>query len=149
MLFTMVAAMTIALFWREMGDYAAEDLSAVWSTSVEQEAMRSGDFLHIKEVRFEREHNNLSLIQVDDLKIADRSESAVTLSLRIINKASDNDFPGLRVTIFSGTGAKLRSIEFGPLDYPHGSSFSDETVQLHIEIKPGDARFSVSAFYQD
>jgi hypothetical protein len=144
-----VAAITIALFWRELVDAATEGVSSAWSTSVAQSPMVDADFSRIKEVRFESEHNNIAQIQVDALKIVGRTESAVTISVRIASASSGNDFPGLRVAVLSGSGAKLRTVEFGSTEYTHGDVFKSETVELPMQIKSGDASFTVSAFYKD
>ncbi len=144
-----VAAMVMALFWRELVDLGAESVASIWSAGVEQRPMQDADFLRIKDVSFESEHNNLAQIQVDGLKIIRRTESAVTISVRIASTVTGNDYPGLRVVVQSRSGSKLRAIEFGATEYSHASEFKSETVELPIQIKPGDASFTVSAFYND
>jgi hypothetical protein len=148
-LLVIVAAMTIVLFWRELVDTAADGVSTLWSTSIEQEPMLDANFSQVKEIRFESEHNNIAQIKVDDLHVVARSESAVTLSVRIASRSSGDDFPGLRVAVLSHSGATLRRIEFRASEYAHSGDFSSNVIELPIQIKSGDARFAVSAFYQN
>ena len=148
-LLVIVAAMAISFFWRELVDTATDDVSTLWSTSIEQEPMRNANFTQIKEVRFEGERNNLAQLQVEDLNIVKRSDSAVTLSVRVASRTSGNDFPYLRVAVLSHAGTTLRTIDFAPSEYTHSTELSSNTIELPIQLKSGDSSFAVSAFYKD
>ena len=149
LLFAALVLVVLAMFWRELVDSVKEEVTAVWSSDAVQEPMHDSDFSRIRGVRFEVEHNNIGQIQVGDLIIVGRSDSAVVLSVRLNSSSSGNDYPGLHVTVLSTGGAQIRSIDIGPSEYAHGSALSSETVELHIPIRPGDASFAVSAFYRD
>jgi len=151
-LFATVGVMTATLFWPELTEFALDEVYSIGpanTSRIEGLPMLDKDMRRVKLARFESVHNNIDRIQVADLQVVDHSESTATLSFRLTNQASENDFPSLRVTTLSQTGAKLRTLVFGSADYAHGSDFSSETVELHLETKPGDASFSVSAFYKD
>jgi hypothetical protein len=148
-IFAILTISVLAVFWRELVDTVKDGALSVWSTDVVQEPMHDSDFSRIKEIRFARESNDISQIRVDDLRIVGHTDAAVVLSMKLTSRSSGNDYPSLRVAVLSGTGAHLRSIEVGPSDYAHGSVLIAETIELHVPYRPGDASFSVAAFYKE
>jgi len=142
-------ALVISLFWRECADFLTNGITSIWSANVDDESMQDSNFSHIKGIRFENESRNTKQIQVDELKVVDRNDYAVTLSVQLTSKHGESSFPNLRVKVLSRSDSVLRVLDLSPADYVHDSVLTVATVQLPIQIQPGDSSFLVTAYFKD
>ena len=139
----------MTVFWQEFLETLTDGASSIWSNNIVLEQMRDVDMPRVREVRFERERNNINQIQLGNIKVVKHSDSFVTLSVHLSSNSANNDYPALRVVVLSREGEKLRAIEIAPSDYAHGTMVSSAVVEIHVPISPGDASFEVTPFYKE
>jgi hypothetical protein len=138
--------LTVVFLWNELVDLAGEGSSWVGLSSEDTgRAMQDSEFINIRGVHINGERNTFTPIQITDLNIAARSKDAAMLAFRIVSQQQGGGFPKLIVSVLSKDGVRLRTEEFGPNDYKHGIVLSSEIVNLTVEVKPGDASFTVTA----
>ena len=138
----------VLLFWREMVDVAGQSIHTL-SAEESLGIMQDDDSAHIREVRFEREGENIAQIRIGDLQLRGVVDGIATFSFKLSSISKGNAYPSIRVSPITRSGRSKRLIEFSPRDYQHNKLLSSEIIQLNVPVQPGDVSFSVSAFYPE
>jgi hypothetical protein len=137
----------IGIFWHDIADNTTDAVSGYLSNDEVPELLSDEDLPNIKEVKFERERNNIHYITVSDPQVHLSSPNLAQISLHLTSAAKGNDYPNLRIKLNSKTGEVLRTVEIGANQYDHGNALLDERVTLNIPLQPGEVHFTTQAFY--
>jgi hypothetical protein len=139
-----VAAAGVYLFRAELSE-AVSDAMAKNAAAVKREwAPGSGGVLVLRP-----EQNDQSLLKVGALRAGAPSSLGVPVSFDLTNLGDANDFPNLAVVMVGADGSARRTIYFTPTDYSHSNRFENERVELLLQPRPDEHRFTIRAFYGD
>jgi hypothetical protein len=95
------------------------------------------------------ERNDASLLRVGSLHAGAPTSLGVPVSFDLTNLGDANDFPNIAVVMIGASGTPVREVVFRPSDYSHGSRFGLQHVELLLQPRHDERRFTVRVFYGD
>jgi len=135
------------LFWREMVRYTTDSMVNFISSDADPAIVTSADLKNHRTVIFEPLHQAIHMIRISDMKVLSHETYHASISITLASAVKENDYPNLRIILLGANNAMVRSIEFSPDQYSHASNLISETVTLSFDLKLGEQRFVVEAFY--
>lgn len=138
-----------ATFWRDAYDFLFDLYRGAVNERQEIPALKSSDLSKIESYTIEREKNNNRHLSRTNLHIKPNSRGSLDVSFDLVSSVRGDDYPSLRVILYSGAGKATRYVDYGPVDYAHGSVFYKETVSFEVVPSPGESSLDVRPFYKD
>lgn len=90
-----------------------------------------------------------AFLLIQGLRVGSASSAGVSISFDLLNLGLANAYPNLAVSMVGANGDPVRQILFSPMDYGHGKRFEKERIDLLVQPRSGELRFTVRAFYGD
>ena len=143
----LIIGSALGMFWRELAESMTDGVSGFLSDDSNPVFLNDADIPKIKEVVFESEHNNIHQIVISDMKVLSHTKNDADISINLASRGKGNDYPHIRIFLLSSNGKTLRTIEQSPDEYQHGTTLTNEVVNLHFDLQPGEARFTLQALY--
>ena len=137
----------LAVFWHDVSDSASDAVVGWFSSDMAATVLSASDLTNIRRIRIEPEHNNIHSITVSALTVRPQSASAAQVSFTLDSKTPGNDYPWLRISLYTNGGSLSRRVEMSPTQYEHGTSLADEAINVALDLRPGEGRVTVQAFY--
>ena len=148
-LIVFLLASSVATFWREAYDAVFDLYRGSLSDSADVPHLADADASHVKEFLVERERNNNRHLSRNSLKVTPTSRGVLEVSVEIASSIRGDDYPNLRVILYSNKGVPTRFIDYGVIDYQHGNAFHKEVVSFEVVPKSGESSLDVRPFYPD
>ena len=138
----------LAFFWPNISDRVGASDDDVWHNAPGQERLAKSE-LAGSHVIFVSPHRNLEAVKVADMRVDIMGRDLASISIQLSSSVADADYPALKVLFLNQAGGLVRTEEFQAAKYPHGQLLTTERISLPVDVKPGESKFSVQAFYPD
>ncbi len=142
----LVAFILAWFFMHEVNMKLANSATTMFSEAPLSSTLSDDKTSRIVGYKLTDERTDPAMVVVDSLQASMPDSSNVVVSLRLTNKGGA-DWPWLRVYLQDAQGRTTRTLDYSPQNYPHGTSFVSEVVSLTIPLRPGEQRFTASAFF--
>lgn len=140
---------SVATFWREAYDAVFDLYRGSLTEATDVPHLADSDVSRVKEFLVEREKNNNRHLSKNSLKVTPTSRGVLEVSVEISSSVRGDDYPALRVILYSDKGNPTRVIDYGVMDYQHGNTFHKEIVSFEVTPKGGESSLDVRPFYAD
>jgi hypothetical protein len=137
-----VAVSAVYLFRAELADAVVDSLSNNDVAAKRRWTPEVGGRFGLR-----AERNDAAFVQIDALRAGARSSLGVPVSFDLTNLGDANDFPNIAIVMVGAGSKPLRQILFSPRDYPHKERFEKQRVELILQPRPEELRFTVRVFY--
>jgi hypothetical protein len=129
--------------------YRAEIFDMVYDSLASNEAAIKRKWLPENGGRFmlRPERNDVSFLRIGALRTGAPNSLGVPVSFELTNLGDANDFPNIAVFLVGADGKPVRHLVFSPSEYSHDSQFKQQHVELLVQPRPDEQRFTVQVFY--
>ena len=146
--FSLVVLSCVVFFWPIIYERISESADDVWHNAPGQQRLTDSEIAGAHLI-YVSPHRNLETLKVAGMRVDIMGKSMASISVQLSSSVAEADYPALRVLFFSQTGTVVRTEEFQADKYFHGQSLVTERISLPIDVRPGEAKFSVQPFYPD
>lgn len=139
----------VATFWRDTSDFIFDMYRENVNERESVPKLLDPDLARITAYTIEREKNNNRHLARSNLSIHPLPNGNLSVTLDIESSVHGDDYPSLRVIMYSGNGKATRYTDLSPIEYTHGKSFYKENVSFEVTPVQGESSLDVRPFFKD